>query len=858
MALDSDLGIDSIKRVEILSALQEQLPGVPAIKPEHLGTLQTVAQIVDFLSSVSGQEDSQDAAEAHSAVTGKGIRRQRLAAVPLAKNRQVKDFRFGPGAQIWITDDGSALSDAICQQLTRHQLIPRKINLGELDDLEIPDALAGLVLLAPLKGTSDQFLYDSFTLLQKTLPALDRASSQGGALLATVSRLNGSFGVDSRIGISDPLSGGLAGLCKTAALEWPSVHCKALDIAMGMEIQPTAEGLVSEMFTSGPLEVGLTTLGLQALELIEEPLGDTPVAVPVSAGDLVVVSGGARGVTAEVAVSLARATQATLLLLGRSRMPEDEPAWLTSLQDESAIKKAIIDHAEAPMKPREVAAEYQRICAEREVRRTLDRILRAGGTPIYRSVDLRDGEQCRAVIEDVIAHHGPVRGIVHGAGVLADKLIVDKSMDQFAYVYRTKVEGLRNLCDSVSLEHLKFLALFSSSTGRFGRIGQADYAVANEVLNKMGAQFAEQLPACRVASLNWGPWDGGMVTPELKKVFAREGIDVIDLQAGADYLMKELSVEEGPVELVIGGCDEDAIRESAGEGQGNLYVSKAFDLDLSIDQFPFLKSHVIDGKAVLPMAMMVEWLAHGAIHNNPGLRFQGFNDLRVLKGIVLDHDGIYNLQVMTGKAIKSDGVHVIPVEISGVLADGRTVPHARARIQLGQKLPAGQAPMAKPELAAYRHPAADIYKIDQLFHGRDFQGINAVEGCSARGICVIARPAPRPVDWIAQPLRSSWFADPLILDSSFQALILWSFDQYQAGSLPVYAARYRQYRERFPEHGVEVRIRVTEQSSHAAHARIDFVDLHDETLVARIEDYECVIDPSLNKTFQRNKLTGVA
>ena len=44
MELDADLGIDSIKRVEILSALQERLPEAPTIKPEHLGTLPAAAR----------------------------------------------------------------------------------------------------------------------------------------------------------------------------------------------------------------------------------------------------------------------------------------------------------------------------------------------------------------------------------------------------------------------------------------------------------------------------------------------------------------------------------------------------------------------------------------------------------------------------------------------------------------------------------------------------------------------------------------------------------------------------------------------------------------------------------------------
>ena len=50
MGLDSDLGVDSIKRVEIMSAVRTRLPEAPEIKPEHLGTLQTLKQVVEFLT----------------------------------------------------------------------------------------------------------------------------------------------------------------------------------------------------------------------------------------------------------------------------------------------------------------------------------------------------------------------------------------------------------------------------------------------------------------------------------------------------------------------------------------------------------------------------------------------------------------------------------------------------------------------------------------------------------------------------------------------------------------------------------------------------------------------------------------
>jgi hypothetical protein len=277
-----------------------------------------------------------------------------------------------------------------------------------------------------------------------------------------------------------------------------------------------------------------------------------------------------------------------------------------------------------------------------------------------------------------------------------------------------------------------------------------------------------------------------------------------------------------------------------------------------VEQYPFLRSHVMDKKAVLPMAMIIEWMAHGAIHNNPGLRFHGFNDLRLLKGVTLLEGHRHTLQVMTGKAFKSGGFHVVPVELSG--GDGIAQPfvHARAKIVLAGRLPEGKAAAERLELSPYPLDAAQIYRPERLFHGPDFHGIEEVAGCGKEGIAARVKPAPSPADWIAQPLRNSWHADPLALDSSFQMMILWSFERFQAGSLPVFAGRYRQYREVFPAAGCEIRIRVTRQQESKATADIDFVDPADGRLVARIEDYECVIDASLNQSFQRNKLQGAA
>src|SRR5262249_22529924 len=187
------------------------------------------------------------------------------------------------------------------------------------------------------------------------------------------------------------------------------------------------------------------------------------------------------------------------------------------------------------------------------------------------------------------------------------------------------VAGLGGLVGERGSDPLKFVALFSSSTGRFGRAGQVDYAVANEVLNKIAQQQARLRPDCRVVAINWGPWEGGMVTPALRKVFEREGIGLIPLAAGANHLVHALcATSEQSVEVVVLGAPPRPMQAPPPA------FALAFERELTLDNCPVLRAHVIDGRAVLPMALSAEWLAHGALHVNPGFVFQGFDDLRIL------------------------------------------------------------------------------------------------------------------------------------------------------------------------------------------------------------------------------------
>jgi NAD(P)-dependent dehydrogenase (short-subunit alcohol dehydrogenase family) len=480
-------------------------------------------------------------------------------------------------------------------------------------------------------------------------------------------------------------------------------------------------------------------------------------------------------------------------------------------------------------------------------------VAQAGGRAVYRSVDIRDAVAVSSLLAAIRREFGMIRGIVHGAGVLADRLISDKTLEQFTLVYDTKVKGLRALLDATVSDDLRFIALFSSTSGRFGRNGQVDYAVANEVLNKMAQAESRRRPACRSVSINWGPWDGGMVTPSLKKVFADEGISLIGLSEGGDLLVREIAAAGDPVEIIaMAGITADSLAVASPLPVRTL--TEAFSLTLNVEDYPFISSHVLDGKAVLPMAMAVEWLAHGALHGNPGFRFHGFNNLRICKGVIFDQGSACTLSVMAGKAEKHDSLFIVPVELTGSTADGGSILHVRAEIVLATKLPEGIRSIVDFPTTPYAPNSGAIYDNERLFHGPDLQGIEQVGGCSAKGITALVKAAPKPDMWIKQPLRNIWLTDPLVVDSAFQLMILWSFERSGSGSLPSFAGRYRQFQDSFPREGAQIVIKVTAERNHGASADIEFLDRNSGKLIARLENYECIIDPSLQKAFRRNQL----
>ena len=862
MDIESDLGIDSIKRVEILSTLEERMPNLPTIPPDMMGTLKTLGQIADFLVPEIELISRPKRKPVPEEKTNLAQVQRRLVTIKELPSSTDPIFTAPEGRKFYVIDDSTGLSEAVAAELRKADIDAVCIAIEDLIQTETLADACGLVI--PYLPQRPDWLKEALGIARQAAPALLNSAKKGAAIFAAITRMDGAFGL-RKIGNADPLQGGLAALVKTAAIEWEGVNCRVLDIApQWSDNQTVAQKAVKELLDSSasrPIEIGLDPklpAGVRyCLDVESAPFPAGPLSI--SHQDVIVISGGARGVTAAAAQALAENAQPVLILLGRSPAPFPEPDWLQPLSDEASLKKAIreneLKHAQAT--PLELEKAYKHYMANREIARNLQKIKTLSPNVVYHSVDIRDGQALTEIINQVRMDQGPISGIIHGAGIVEDRLIVDKTPQQFDKVFATKVKGLQNLLDATQQDELKYLILFSSVAARRGNKGQADYAMANEVLNKMAQRESDQRPDCRVVAINWGPWEGGMISPALKREFNRNNIQLIPIEAGGRSLLKEMRGDQkGAVEVIIGAdLTGESTRLTKTDQSFKETISSCAELsltaqrELELEKHPILKSHILDNNPVVPFALISEWLGHSALHENPGLVLHGIDEIRLFQGIKLDQDK-KQIRLMAGKIRKNGSNFEVDVEIRDGHAEGKELIHYGAKAILTENLQ--PAPVySKPahlQSNGYSRSIDDIYaKI--LFHGSQLQGLQEILHLSSYGMVAKIVAAPPPEVWMSKPFRSTWIGDPMVLDSAFQMATIWCYEQFGMVSLPSYAARYRQYQARFPSEGVTAVLEVSGATGNKMQGDFTFVD-SDDKIVARMIGYKAVMDESLFKAFK--------
>lgn len=678
--LEADLGVDSIKRVEILSGLREAVPGLPEVEASQLAELDTLRAIVSHIEGALGAsgggpstvgKTDRTTREDSLRVVRHGVRLMEALASGLAP--ELVEVRIQPAEH--------PLSAPLARHLREAGVVatPSDEMLHEEEALVV---LTGLSDDARPGGVAR----DTFALVQ---------AHAGRGPLFLVSDLGGLLGTGPS---TRPWSAGLSGLARTAALEWPAQPVRFVDVDRGGRADDVIARVLAAEILGGGLEpeVGLGRDGRRRIRIAERSEARTERPPPVAPGDVLVATGGARGVTAHCVVALARAYGLKVALVGRTPL-DPEPPGLEGATDEPGLLKALMGQAEGRPELASLRQQARRVLAVREIRATLDALAGAGCEARYVQASVTDEAALAAAMAEVRETLGPIRALVHGAGVLQDRLIVDKTPDQVERVIATKVDGLHHLLAATADDALQVVVLFSSLAGWAGNVGQSDYAMANAVLDAVAADLAREVPVVR--SLAWGPWEGGMVTPALRKLFAARGVPLIPLAEGAQVVVDELRTER-EVPLVLVGP------ESASLSSSTTPTSRRLVASLSVRDLPWLDAHRVEDDVVVPIAWLARLLSR-AVEQVAGRRPIRLDDVQVLAPLSVPDRGAARVVLH----VEPRGEGEWAVQITG--PTGRPVTRARA----------GFEPVSPGEAISGADPDASVIApyAGLLFHGPDLQ-----------------------------------------------------------------------------------------------------------------------------------------
>lgn len=632
-------------------------------------------------------------------------------------------------------------------------------------------------------------------------------------LFTAVTVMGGNFARTTVTSLYSIYGAYFLGLFKCLSIEHRHCKFKAVDLDPSINSHLNAKNIMAEIKYEGRLEVGYNNNERIVFNVKEVPFHVTYKQRPTE-NLIILVFGGARGITAECLKHI-QDTRCTLIIIGRS-FEMDTRNKFANYNNFEEIKKALIDHYKGDKmpSPSEINRECSNILRQKEINHNIKILTNSQVTIEYKTADVTNLGDLESIVKDTYSQYGRIDGIIHAAGILKDKLFLDQNIDAFSQVYKTKVTILEAIYRYIDIKSLSLLIFFSSVAGRFGNVGQSDYASANETISRFACYAKHLNNNLCVNSICWGPWDTtGMANESVKERFRKQKIIPIPLHSGV--LMFEKAFLGGyinTVEVIAGKgpwvgyethdtekCLASTIDQSSRlpfmgskiEYEPTGSVSCYYEIDKS--NHIFLNDHKIDENPVIPATGAMELMAELVQKAWPDWIVTEVRCLRVLKGIVINSE-------LMSKSIKikakpSTHANANEFSVSASIVDNKTNQvYYSASVILGNSFPDSSVENFNSERLLFNVSASELYK-NSLFHGPLFQLIEKTTEPTANGISSVVKGS-KIQDWfsVVNP-DQSWLFDPGLLDTGPQLAIVWARKMHKTTPLPSQFDSVIRYRE---------------------------------------------------------------
>lgn len=409
----------------------------------------------------------------------------------------------------------------------------------------------------------------------------------------------------AQIGLGDFKNSNIRALASTLHLERPDLRLKIIDFNQTLSSQFIADKIQEELQVNSPFAIaGYTSKGQRQAPVFEvsNPACYKARNIHWSKKDVVLVTGGAKGITAECALEFARATQAKMVLLGRSAKDE-------------------------------------------EIEKTLERFNAEKLVCEYFSCDVTNVAQVKQIVKDIEKKFGQITAVIHGAGLNSLRRLKQANLEDVCKEALPKVMGAVHVLDALEGRPLKLFAAMASIIGVTGMEGSGWYGFANEILIGYLRQYKRAHNNIEIIAPAFSVWDEVGMGIKLGSVakLSERGIGAIPVAEGVkrfrDLIEKDPGVEQVIITSRVPGLDTLRLKEfkpsQAWRFIENIkYYIPGVELinraHLNTKDDPYVLDHNWKGSLLFPLVFGLEAMTEAAcyllgVQEVKSLRFKDIN-----------------------------------------------------------------------------------------------------------------------------------------------------------------------------------------------------------------------------------------
>ncbi|MBI2069648.1 MAG: SDR family NAD(P)-dependent oxidoreductase [Elusimicrobia bacterium] len=789
--MEADLGIDTVKQAELFGMIRDRFQ-IPRKEGLSLKDYPTIRHVIGFvLANTQAAERTTPVVEKEKPAPAQEIKKASPPVVQSGFKRRVPVAVSTPPAQtmlrkidalkpIFVAGAAEPLRRKFAQSLRALGYTVHAADDGS--SAEPAASFGGIFYLGGLDLNPQVLPGEALAPLMR----LAKSAPDDLVFLFVLTAMDGRHGLNrENPALFNPSQGALIGFAKSLAKERPGVLVKCLDLAPHLSCEDMAK-LAMEEFSRGDdaVEVGLDP-ARWVVETVEEPVGPS-VSVSWTPGKTILITGGAQGLGYEMAKALAGRFRPRLILLGRTELCPESEAWAAmSAPQLQELKSGLWNDLKARQgkaTPMLLEREFSKVTKSVQVFKNIEALRLSAESVEYVRCDVGNESELKKTIDDLSAKYPSIDCVIHAAGVEESKLLSDKSEESFWRVVDTKATSAYHLVRTVPQKPNQVWVFLASVAGRFGNMGQTDYAAACDYLAKLARRMTVENRTAYAFDLTAFSEVGMAVKASIKSALEAIGVEFMPPAVGVSMMLEDMASGNGG-EIVLAGrlgsfekSRLPAVFAAAKTQEKKAVVSKIF----SLDEDMYLADHRVAGVPYVPGVMGMELFAEtGAGFYGPGDGY--LRNVRFDLPIKLLRDKPVSVRIVAEKGdagpvqmrIESDFISPSGIKL------GAPREHFHGEFVSG-RLESSWNNLSKPQIPGT--PAVlspEIYSF--YFHGPRFQVLKSILALGDRSVLAQYQRPGAPL-WKDTKPRTLFY--PMLFEAAFQACGWYDHKVFNKMSLP--------------------------------------------------------------------------